>query len=108
VYAGFADDQSGSNRNAATGLGGIHAHFGTAPDRNNHLFQKIGKKSLARQETCDDEKRSPEERTQASQEHPRTFRSSDGMPISKERGRRYYVPGLPEAPQRLADPRGLA
>jgi hypothetical protein len=34
--------------------------------------------------------------------------SSDGMPISKERGRRYYVPGLPEDSQHpLPDPRGL-
>jgi hypothetical protein len=29
------------------------------------------------------------------------------MPISKERGRRYCVPGLPEDPQPLPDPRGL-
>ncbi len=51
-------------------------------------------------------KLSPEERTQVSQEHPRTFVAADGMPISKERRRRRYcVPGLPEAPQPLPDPR---
>jgi hypothetical protein len=54
-------------------------------------------------------KLSPEERTQVSQEHPRTFVAADGMPISKERRRRRYcVPGLPEAPQPLPDPRELA
>lgn len=78
---------------------------GTAPSRNNNLFQKIGKVGLAHQETWNGAQR---DGCKLVKDILGPSVAADGMPISKERGGRHHrVPGLPEAPQPLADPRGL-
>ena len=105
---GLADDQSGSNRMLPPALDVSMSHFGTAPDRNERPFipedRENGLVWLSRRPGwC------PEGRMQTSQEHPRTFAAADGVSISKttEGGHHHRVPGLPEAPLPLPDPRGL-